>query len=78
MQIVIQHNWMVAGPGGYYGLLQSQSGPGWLDANTGIALGPVSFNVPLPIFAIVAIVSVPIILTTLFFYARRTSHYNAA
>ena len=55
MSVVIQHNWMVAGPGGHYGVLQYQTGPGWLDAHTGVVLGSVSFDLPFPIFAIVAI-----------------------
>jgi hypothetical protein len=78
MQIVIEHNWMIAGPGGHYGLLQFQSGPGWLEANTGVSLGPVSFNIPLPIFAVVAIVSVTVILATLLSHAHRMSHHNEA
>jgi hypothetical protein len=78
MEVVIEHNWMVAGPGGYYGFLQSQSGSGWLDANTGVALGPFGLNIPLPIFAIAAIASLPIIIAALFFYARSTSRHHAA
>jgi hypothetical protein len=78
MQINIQHNWMVSGPGGYYGLLQYQSGPGVLDAHTGIALGPVHFDVPLPIFAITSVAGVLLLLAILFAYARHTTRHNAA
>ncbi len=78
MQISIEHNWMVEGPGGYYGLLQYQTGSRWLDSNTGIMLGPFTIDIPLPVFEIVAIVNVAILIMAFFVYARRTCYHNAA
>ncbi len=69
VMVIIEHNWLIAGPGGHYGLLQCQTGPGWLDAGTGFALGPVGFRIPLPIFAVVVIASGLIFLVLLFLNA---------
>jgi hypothetical protein len=61
-QIVIEHNWSVIGPGGHYGVLQYQTGPGWFDAQTAVMLGPTNFQIPLPIFAIAALACFAIVL----------------
>ncbi len=66
-EVVIQHNWSVTGPGGHYGVLQYQTGPGWLDASTAVMLGPTGFQVPLPIFAILGLAFVLVILA---YYVR--------
>jgi len=78
MQINIQHDWTVSGPGGYYGLLQYQSGPGLFDAHTGVALGPAHFDLPLPIFAVASSAGVLLLLAVVFVYAQRTTRHNAA
>jgi hypothetical protein len=60
-QVVIQNNWSVVGPGGHYGVFQYQTGPGWLDAQTAVMLGPTGFQIPLPIFVIVALACVVVV-----------------
>jgi hypothetical protein len=76
--VVIQHNWMVAGPGGYYGLLQYQTGPGLLDAHTGIAFGSSHFDLSVPIFVIASVAGVLILLSAFFVYARLRNQNSAA
>ena len=81
MTIVIQHNWMVAGPSGHYGVLQYQTGPGVFDAHTGVALGPTHLDVPAPIFVIASVAGVLFFLATFFVYAghtTRTTPHSAA
>ncbi|HKQ39873.1 MAG TPA: hypothetical protein VJ063_17475 [Verrucomicrobiae bacterium] len=78
MNIVIQHNWMVAGPGGHYGVLQYQTGPGFFDTHTGLALGPTHFDLPVPIFLIACVAGILICLTAFLVYARHSTRHNAA
>jgi hypothetical protein len=77
MTIVIQHNWMVAGPGGDYGVLQYQTGPGFFEAHTGVVLGPTHFDLPVPIFVIASVVGVLFFLAAFFVYAGRSTRHNA-
>jgi hypothetical protein len=60
MLLDVSHNWSLKGPGGHYGLIEMKTGPGWLDANTFVELGPPArtISIPLPIHAIVALVFV--------------------
>src|SRR5258705_10468396 len=53
--IVIEHNWSVIGPGGHYGVFQYQTGPGPFDARTVVTLGPRHFQIPAPLFAVLAV-----------------------
>lgn len=53
-EIVIEYNWTVVGPGGHYGVLQYQTGPGPFDARTAVLLGPQSFQIPMPLFVVLA------------------------
>ena len=61
-QVVIEHNWSVIGPGGHYGVFQYQTGPGVLDAETAVTLGPTNFGIPLPIYAIAALACLGMVL----------------
>jgi hypothetical protein len=68
-QVVVEHDWSVAGPGGYYGCIQYQTGPGPFDARTAVLLGPHHFQIPAPLFAILTVFTV-VLLAVLAFYVR--------
>ncbi|HZR21521.1 MAG TPA: hypothetical protein VFE51_29840 [Verrucomicrobiae bacterium] len=59
LQVVIKHNWCVAGPGGHYGVFQFQTGPGPFDAHTALLFGARHAEIPLPLFVIIFAVAVP-------------------
>ena len=82
MTVVIQHNWTVAGPGGHYGVVEYQTGPGPFDAHAGVLLVPTNFEVSAPLFivlaAAVAAASIPTLFTAAFVYARHRHHRRNA
>jgi hypothetical protein len=69
--IVMERNWSVFGPGGAYGLFQYLTGPRWFNKHTAVLLGPVDFEIPLPIFAIAALVGVLAVLLELYIIRKR-------
>ena len=69
--IVVERNWSVFGPGGAYGLFQYLTGPRWFDNHTAVLLGPVDFEIPLPISAIAALVGVLAVLRELYIIRKR-------
>lgn len=71
-EVVIEHNWSVVGPGGHYGVFQYQTGAGLFDAGTAVLLGPHHFQIPAPLFAILAACGLPV-LGIFAFYLRRVS-----
>lgn len=74
MQISINHDWTVAGPGGYFGVLEYKTGRGILDAHTGVVCGSMHFDIPVPIFVVVLLAGVVFILATFTVYARSKRH----
>jgi hypothetical protein len=60
-EIVIEHNWSVVGPGGHYGIFQYQTGPRPFNASTAVLLGPHHFQIPAPLFAILAGCGLPVL-----------------
>src|SRR5438045_3251966 len=53
IQVIIEHNWCIVGPGGSYGLLQCQTGPGPFDAHTALLFGPYNAEFPVPAFLLI-------------------------
>ncbi len=52
-----EHEWIVEGPGGHYGLAQYTTGPGPLDSHTGIVVGQFNLDFPFPAFVLFAMVA---------------------
>jgi len=44
--VTIEHNWSMIGPGGHYGVFQYHTGPGVLDVQTAVLIGPHIFRFP--------------------------------